>query len=39
MKEIKDRDRTLDAVVNPNKYIPLSNITDIDSFEKAWTTP
>ncbi len=36
MKKIKNRGRTLDAVVNPNHYMPFSSILDVDTFEKTW---
>ena len=36
MQKIEDRGRTLDAVVNPNKYPPFSKIADKDAFESAW---
>ncbi len=36
MKEIENRGRTLDAVVNPKNYPPFSKIPDKEVFETAW---
>ena len=36
MKEIENRGRTLDAVVNPKNYSPFSKIPDKAAFEAAW---
>jgi hypothetical protein len=36
MKEIENRGRTLDAVVNPKNYAPFSKITDSEAFDAAW---
>lgn len=36
MKNIVDRGRTLDAVVNPKNYHPFSKIPDKETFEIAW---
>ena len=36
MKEIDNRGRTLDAVVNPKNYPPFSKISDRNAFEVAW---
>ena len=36
MKKIKNRGRTLDAVINPKNYLPFSNIPNKTTFEEVW---
>ncbi len=38
MKEIVNRGRTLDAVINPKNYPPFSKITSKAAFDSAWAS-
>lgn len=36
MKDIEERGRTIDAVVNPKNYAPFSKISDKETFDNIW---